>query len=159
MKLLSTTITESNGIVKKVTVCVDNATAEALALCSEDIRQIYILDEYEDQKLTRRETRRHFSYEEILENGIDFPSCEDTPLENIIRLEKNAELYAAMNKLTDKQYHVLWKHVVDGLTYMEIAAEMGIRWDTVREYYHAAIRKIKKYFKNAPKKHDFYGNN
>ena len=43
MKLLSTTITESNGIVKKVTVCVDNATAEALALCSEDIRQIYIL--------------------------------------------------------------------------------------------------------------------
>ena len=67
MKLLSTTITESNGIIKKVTVCVDNATAEALAFCSEDIRQIYILDEYEDQKLTRRETRRHFSYEEILE--------------------------------------------------------------------------------------------
>lgn len=151
MKLLSTTIIELNGAIKKITVCVDDATAETLALCSEDIRQIYILEEYKDQKLTRGEMRRHFSYEEILENGIDFPSYEDTPWENIIRSERNAELYTAMNKLTDKQYHVLWKHAVEGLTYMEIAAEMGIRWDTVREYYHVAVRKIKKYLKNVPK--------
>ncbi|MBQ7348027.1 MAG: hypothetical protein IJW55_10285 [Clostridia bacterium] len=35
---------------------------------------------------------------------------------------------------------------MDGLTYEEIALEMGIRWDTMREHYHAAVKKVQKYF-------------
>ena len=53
---------------------------------------------------------------------------------------------AAMDKLSEKQYRILWRHAVDGLTYEEIAAEMGIRWDTVREHYHVAVKKVKKFF-------------
>lgn len=146
MKLLSTEITDKNGEVKKITVCVDDATAAALAECSEDIRHIYIMDEYEAQKLTHKETRRHISYEQITDSGLDIASPEDSPMDRLARSEENARLFSAMDKLTDKQYRVLWRHAVDGLTYEEIAAEMGIRWDTVREHYHAAVKKVQKNF-------------
>lgn len=146
MKLLSTTIIDGNGKTKDITVCVDEQTAEALTQCSEEIRHIYIIEEYKDQKLTRKETRCHISYEQLTDAGIDIASLEDTPIEALLRSTENARLYSALKTLTDKQYHALWRYAVDGLTFEEIADEMGIRWDTVREHYRAAVKKIQKNF-------------
>ena len=57
MKLLSTMITTEKETTKEITVCVDDGTAKALEQCTEEIRHMYILEEYEDQKLTHTETR------------------------------------------------------------------------------------------------------
>ncbi len=146
MKKLSTTIAREDGTPKVITVCVDDGTAMALEQCTEEIRHMYILEEYEDQKLTHTETRRIVSYEQITESGFDITDPEESPMEMLVSREVNQRLYAAMDKLTEKQYHILWRHAVDGLTYEEIAAEMGVRWDTVREYYHAAVKKVRKFF-------------
>ena len=146
MKLLSTMITTEKETTKEITVCVDDGTAMALEQCTEEIRHMYILEEYEDQKLTHTETRRIVSYDQITESGFDITDPEGSPMDMLISREEHQRLYAAMDKLTEKQYRILWRHAVDGLTYEEIAAEMGVRWDTVREHYHAAVKKVRKFF-------------
>ena len=102
MKKLTVTITDKNGEEKDISVYVENETAEALEQCSEDIRRMYILDEYEDQKLTHKETRRHISYEQITELGLDIASDEESQEDRLIRLEVNSRLHTAMKRLTDK---------------------------------------------------------
>ena len=71
MKKLSTTIAKEDGTPKVITVCVDDQTATALEQCTEEIRHMYILEEYEDQKLSHTENRRIVSYEQITESGFD----------------------------------------------------------------------------------------
>ena len=44
MKLLSTMITTEKEITKEITVCVDDQTAMVLEQCTEEFRQMYILD-------------------------------------------------------------------------------------------------------------------
>lgn len=146
MKLLSTIITDTQGRTKNITVPVDDQTAEVLEQCTEEIRRAYIIDEYEDQMLTRRETRRHISYEQITDAGLDLVSSEDSPTEWFIRSEESSRLHTALRRLTGKQYYALWRHAVDGITYEKIADELGIRWETVREYYHAAVKNVRKIF-------------
>jgi hypothetical protein len=92
MKKLTVTITDKNGEEKDISVYVENETAEALEQCSEEIRRMYILDEYEDQKLTHKETRRHISYEQITELGLDIASDEESPGDMLIRLEENSHI-------------------------------------------------------------------
>ena len=146
MKLLSTLLDDGS----QIKVCVEDKTAETLEQCSEEIRRMYILDEYEDQKLTHKETRRHISYEQITELGLDIASDEERPEDRLIRLEVNSRLHTAMKCLTDKQYHALWRYAVDGHTFQMIADEMGISKITAREYYLAAVKKMKKILREIP---------
>ena len=88
MKKLSTNIITENGETKKITVFVEDETAAALAYCDEEIRHLYILEEHEAQNLTRKETRRHISYESITEKGLDFVSPEESPSDRLIRSEE-----------------------------------------------------------------------
>lgn len=146
MKKLSTNIITENGDVKKITVFVEDETAAALAHCDEKIRHLYILEEYEAQNLTRKETRRHISHESITEKGLDFVSPEESPSERLIRSEEEKRLHNAMASLTDKQYKILWLVVVDGLSFHEVGRLLGVNWDTIREHYRAAVKKIQKNF-------------
>ncbi len=146
MKKLSTQITDKNGVEKTITVFVDDETAAVLEECDEDFRRFYILEEHKDYNRTRAETRRHISYESFTEQGIDMASNEENPAEQIIRLEVNAQLHKAMESLTEKQRQALWLVAVDELSFHEAGAKMGVRWETVREHYEAAIKKVRKNF-------------
>ena len=146
MKKLSTNLTNENGETKKITVFVDDETAAALAHCDEEICHLYILEEHEAQNLTRKETRRHISYESITEKGLDFVSPEESPSERLIRSEEEKRLHNAMASLTDKQYKILWLVAVDGLSFHEVGRLLGVNWDTVREHYRAAVKKVQKNF-------------
>lgn len=94
--------------MKKITVFVEDETAAALAECDEEIRHLYILEERKSQNLTRKETRRHISYESITEKGLDFVSSEESPSDRLIRSEEEKQLHNDMAILTDKQYKILW---------------------------------------------------
>ena len=146
MKKLSTNIITENGETKKITVFVEEETAAALAHCDEEIRHLYILEEHEAQNLTRKETRRHISYESITEKGLDFVSPEESPSDRLIRSEEEKRLHNAMVSLTDKQYKILWLVAVDGLSFHEVGRLLGLNWDTVREHYRAAVKKVQKNF-------------
>ena len=146
MKKLSTNIINENGETKKITVFVEDETAAVLTKCDEETRHLYILEEHETQNLTRKETRRHISYESIIEKGLDFVSPEESPSERLIRSEEEKRLHNAMASLTDKQYQVLWLHAVDGLSFREIGRRLGLTKNSVIERYNSALKKIQKNF-------------
>ena len=52
----------------------------------------------------------------------------------------------ALSALTEKQFKAIWYVAVEGLSYTEVGRLMGIRWETVRQYYKKSEEKIKKYF-------------
>ena len=150
MKKLSITIIDHNGEVKRISAYVEDETATALEYCDKEIRRVYILDKHEEQNLDHRESRRQSSLEQITEEGQQFGTDEYDPATEYLRYEQNKKLHAALRTLTDKQYHALWRYAVDGLTFQQIAVEMGIRWDTVRWHYRAAIKKLQKVLRNTP---------
>ena len=80
-----------NGENKQVKVCVDNRTAEILNQCDARIRQIYLEEEYRAQNRERAETRKHISMEALMENGQDYISRENSPMDKLLnREDKNA---------------------------------------------------------------------
>ncbi len=138
---------DKHGAKKIISVYLDDKTAEILESCDEDFRRLYILEEHKANNRTRAETRRHTSYEELIEQaGNELASAEESPAERVLRLETYARLHKAMDKLTDKQYRALWLVAVDELSFHEAGAKMGVRWETVREHYEAAIKKVRKNF-------------
>lgn len=146
MKKLTIIITEQNGNRKNITVELENELANWLTTQPEDVQRDFILFEYKARCVERKETRRTQSLDSSLDNGFDIADESADVVKEILQKCDNEQLYAAMKTLTDKQYQVLWLYAVDGLTYEEIAKKMGVRWDTVREHYHAAVKKVQKNF-------------
>ena len=73
-----------NGENKQVKVCVDNKTAEILNQCDACTRQIYLEEEYRAQNRERAETRKHISLETSMENGRDYISQENSPMDKLL---------------------------------------------------------------------------
>ena len=61
----------------------------------------------------------------------------------------------ALSALTEKQFKAIWYVAVEGLSYTEAGRSMGIRWETVRQYYKKSEEKIKNIFKKYPLKTHF----
>ena len=150
MKKLTVTVTNRCGETESISAYVEDEVAEALEQCSDEVRHVYILDKHEEQNADRRETRRHSSLDQVMEEGEQFGTDEGNPAFEMMKREDNERLYKAMSSLTDKQYQSLWRYVVDGLTFEEIGEEMGIRWETVREHYKSALKKLRKILRDTP---------
>lgn len=141
-------IKSANGASKQVKVYVDNRTAELLNQCDARVRQTYLEEEYYAQNRERAETRKHISLDTAMENGHDYISEEDSPMDKLLNWEDKTELKLALDKLTDKQYQVFLLYVVEGLTFEEIGAEMGTSWQAIQFHFNAAQKKLKKFLKN-----------
>jgi len=129
---------------KTVKVYIEDNTANLLDNCSEEVKQIYLIEEYKARNKDRAERRRHISYEELIAKGKGIATKENNSLEIIIQREENKKLKEALKSLTDKQYRVVWKYVIERKSYREIGKGMGIRWESVREHYRLGIRKLRK---------------
>ena len=147
MKKLTTEIKNKDGNVRTISVYVDDKTAAALKCCDEEIRRLYILEEYKEFNRTRSETRRHDSLDELFEKLGNLPCSDEESLEDwAFRREEYRKLHKAMESLTDKQYTVLWLAAVDKLSFHKIGEKMGIYWGTARRHYNNATKKLKKFF-------------
>ena len=141
-------IKSQNEKRKQVKVYVDYKTAELLKQCDERIRYAYLEEEYRAQKRERTETRKHISLETSMENGHDYISKAENPMDKLLNLEDKAELEKALDKLTDKQHQVFLLYVVEGLTFEGIGAKMGTSWQSIQFHFNAAQKKLKKFLKN-----------
>ena len=97
------------------------------------------------QNRERAETRKHISLETAIENGHDYISREDNPMDKLLNLEDKAELEKALDKLTDKQRQVFVLYVVEGFTFEEIGVKMGTSWQAIQFHFNAAQKKMKKF--------------
>ena len=124
---------------------------------TEEFAAEYAAMEHRDKLIERKETRRHQSLDKSLEHGWDIPDPSADVALQAERNEEKARLSSALQRLTDKQRAVLLLYIEDGLSFREIAANLGVNKDTVREHYFAAIKNLKKFLKNTPSKFNFRG--
>lgn len=148
MKKYTTIVKTKNGREKEISVYLDDETANALDTANDErITHFYIVEEYIANLVTRKETRRHNSLEEMLSVGEEIADVESNPAEELERQEEYAELYKALNTLTDKQYKVFIYRELHGLSLTKISEILDISIPTVHEIYGAAKKKLKKFFK------------
>lgn len=119
---------------------------------TEEFAAEYAAMEHRDKLIERKETRRHQSLDKSLEHGWDIPDPSADVALQAERNEEKARLSSALQRLTDKQRAVLLLYIEDGLSFREIAANLGVNKDTVREHYLAAIKNLKKFLQNTPSK-------
>lgn len=124
---------------------------------TEEFAAEYAAMEHRDKLIERKETRRHQSLDKSLEHGWDIPDPSADVALQAERNEEKARLSSALQRLTDKQRAVLLLYIEDGLSFREIAANLGVNKDTVREHYFAAIKNLKKFLKNTPSKFNSRG--
>ena len=91
-------IKSANGASKQVKVYVDNRTGELLNQCDARVRQVYLEEEYYAQNRERAETRKHISLETAMENGPDYISPEDNPMDKLLNWEDKTQLKLALDK-------------------------------------------------------------
>ena len=119
---------------------------------TEEFAAEYAAMEHRDKLIERKETRRHQSLDKSLEHGWDIADPSADVALQAERNEEKARLSSALQRLTDKQRAVLLLYIEDGLSFREIAANLGVNKDTVREHYLAAIKNLKKFLQNTPSK-------
>ena len=147
MKKYTTFITTEKGEQKEISVWLDDETARAIDEANDpEITQFYILDKHQEDLTERKETRRHISLDSLIEQGHLIADDNSDPAQYVERMEKILKMRKALSALTEKQFKAIWYVAVDGLSYAEAGRLMGIRWETVRQYYKKAEEKIKKYF-------------
>ena len=112
---------------------------------SEEFAAEYAAMERRDKLIERKETRRHQSLDKSLEHGWDVADPNADVALQAERDEDKALLHSALQRLTDKQRAVLLLHIEESKSFREIGEELGIHKDTVKEHYHAAIKKLKKF--------------
>ena len=66
---------------KTVKVYIEDNTAKLLEQCSEEVKQIYLIEEYKTRNRDRAERRRHISYEELIAKGKEIATKENNSLE------------------------------------------------------------------------------
>ena len=151
MKKYTTFVENEKGEQKKISVWLDDETAKALDEANDpEITQFYILDKHQEDLIDRKETRRHTSLDELIEKGHLIEDEDGDPVQYAMRMERILRMRKALSALTDKQFKAVWYVAVEGLNYVETGKLMGIRWETVRQYYKKAEEKIKKYFLKNP---------
>ena len=100
--------------------------------------------EHRDKLVERKETRRHQSLDKSMEHGWDIadPSADvDAQAE---RREDTARLRDALKTLTERQRIVFLTYAEEGKSFREIGEMLGLQKDTLKEPYHAAIKKLRK---------------
>ena len=95
--------------------------------------------DHKDHLNERKETRRHQSL-----GGFCPPDPTTVTAEQAERLQLISELKFALKHLTRKQREVVIFYAVHKMSFREIGDKLGIHKETVREIYHAGIRKLKK---------------
>lgn len=147
MKKYTTFITTNRGEEKGISVWLDDETSKALDEANDpEITQFYILDKHKEDLIDLKETRRHVSLDYLLEQGHLLADENSDPVQYVERMEKILKMRKALSALTEKQFKAIWYVAVEGLSYVETGKLMGIRWETVRQYYKKAEEKIIKYF-------------
>ena len=124
---------------------------------TEEFAAEYAAMEHRDKLIERKETRRHQSLDKSLEHGWDIADPSADVALQAEQDEDKERLYAALQKLTDKQRAVMLLYIEEGKSFRDIAKELGLNKDTIREHYLAAIKNLKKFLKNTPSKFNSRG--
>ena len=145
MKKYTTFVENKKGEQKKISAWLDDETAKALDESNDpEITHFYIVEKHKEDLIQLKETRRHISLENLIDQG-HFIEDQDSDLsQHGVRMENIQKMRKALSTLTDKQRNVIIARHVDNLSFNEIGRRMGVTGKTVIAHFKAAEKKIKK---------------
>ena len=149
MKKVTTTITKNNETTT-IYAWVDDKTALMLEQVDEQTRREYIISEHEFYLNGVKESRRHVSYEECLEKGVQFSNEIVDYEELFISNEEKKKLFATLSVLSSSQRWLLKEIFCNGRTQKDIAAELGVSKVAIFDRLKRIFKKIKKIFELDP---------
>jgi len=147
MKKYTTFVENKKGEQKKISAWLDDETAKSLDESNDpEITHFYIVEKHKEDLIQLKETRRHISLENLIDQG-HFIEDQDSDLsQHGVRMENILKMRKALSTLTDKQRNVIIARHVDNLSFNEIGRRMGVTGKTVIAHFKAADKKIKKYY-------------
>ena len=147
MKKYTTFVENKKGEQKKISAWLDDETAKALDESNDpEITHFYIVEKHKEDLIQLKETRRHISLENLIDQG-HFIEDQDSDLsQHGVRMENILKMRKALSTLTEKQRTVIIARYVDNLSFNEIGRRMGVTGKTVIAHFKAAEKKIKKYY-------------
>jgi RNA polymerase sigma factor (sigma-70 family) len=137
-------------IMDKPLVTIEYKTANGSRICVEVSTSVKELLEQSDRQIRsqRRQDRRYLDREDFIDGLTDtamrYPQQADAA-DLVIRMESYKRLYAAVNKLSEKQSRRLLLHFEDNLTHRQIANIEGVNRATVSRSIEAALKQLQKY--------------
>lgn len=144
MKRLTVSVTRKDGTSTTIPVFVDNETAKVLTQVDEATRNDYLRQEYEMSLVDRKESRRHQSLEDSLEDGFDVADSASSAEEDLMEKDSRRELLSAISQLTKEQQWLVKEVYIKGRSQTEIAKELDITHSAIRDRLRVIFKKIKK---------------
>jgi len=145
MKKYLLTKVGKDGKEKRVPVFIPKETAILLDQCEEEIRRVYLEEEYKASKKGRAEIRRHISLEAAMENGFDIENSEQSAIELMLSKEEKDELVKCIGRLPVRQKQVVELYILKGNTMEQTAKEMGCYVSNVHKLFQKSLRNLKKF--------------
>ena len=144
MKKMYATLTLHDGTSKEVYVHVDEPTAAMLEqLEDKELVNQYLIDEFK-MAMDDYSYRRHtISFEQAKEKGFDLAAPTDL-LEETIKTESEEKVRAAIKQLEPQQQWLVEQVFYEGRKQSEIARELGITRNSIRDRLRVIYKKIKK---------------
>ena len=145
MKKYLLTKVGKDGKEKSVPVFIPEETAILLDQCEEEIRRVYLEEEYKASKKGRAEIRRHISLDAAMENGFDIENSEQSAIELMLSKEEKDELVKCIGRLPVRQKQVVELYILKGNTMEQTAKEMGCYVSNVHKLFQKSLRNLKNF--------------
>ena len=133
-------------------VTITYKTANGNEICVEVSTSVKELLEQSDRQIRsqRRQDRRHLDYMDFIDGltaaAMSYPQEDAADL--VIRMESYRQLYAAINRLSTVQRRRLLLHLLDNLTYRQIADLEGVNQSAVGYSIKRALNQLYKHLTN-----------
>lgn len=102
----------------------------------------------EEHNTTRKETRRHTSFEAYNLSGVRFKATDDNPEDIICHKEEIHALYRAINTLNENQKKLIYRVFWLNESQFDIAREEGVSRTAIHNRLQRIFRKLKKILEN-----------
>ena len=131
-------------------VTITYKTANGIKICVEVSTSVKRLIEQSDRKFKsqRRQDRRHLSKEEYIDGLTDTTTVcpQEDFADLIIRMDRNKQLYSAIETLSEIQRRRLFLYYFAELSYRQIGRMEGVNHKSVIRSVEQALKKLRNHF-------------
>ena len=144
MKELSTNYTLRNGETKLITVKLEDDLADWLVTQPEEVYKDFLIFEYRNNCVERKETRRTQSLNASLANGFDIVDEDSDVYMALLRKMSCEQIHKAIKKLESQQQWLVEEIFFNGRTQVDIANELGVGKTAIRNRLQKIFEKMQK---------------
>ena len=115
---------------------------------SSDMGTVFAQMNHEERNITRKETRRHISFEAYDLSGDRLESADGNPEDIVCHREEIYALYQAINTLNENQKKLIYRVFWLNESQYDIAREEGVSRTAIHNRLQRIFKKLKKFLEN-----------